>query len=143
MADGDAQRPLRTAGAGRNTLLAFLTQLVTGVFTALLTIYLVRALGPREFGVLSLAIGIGTLLLLPSDFGISGSASRYIAEHFGNRRVVAGIIADAVRLKLAIAAVVSLALIAAAGPIADAYGEPSLAWPIRWMAIAVIGRAHV
>jgi O-antigen/teichoic acid export membrane protein len=142
VADRDA-KPVSAAGAGRNTLLAFLTQLVTGLFTALLTIYLVRALGPREFGVLSLAIGVGTLMLLPSDFGISGSASRYIAERFGQRRAVAGIIADALRLKLVISALVSIALVVAAGPVADAYGEPSLASPIRWMAIAVFGQSFV
>jgi O-antigen/teichoic acid export membrane protein len=143
VADGDATRPVRTAGAGRNTFLALMTQLVTGVFTALLTIYLVRALGPHEFGVLSLAIGIGTLLLLPSDFGISGSASRFIAERYGDRAAVAAIMADALRLKLLIGSLVSLVLIAVAGPIADAYGEPSLAWPIRWMGIAVFGQSFV
>ncbi|HEX8053656.1 MAG TPA: oligosaccharide flippase family protein [Thermoleophilaceae bacterium] len=131
------------AGAGRNTLLALMTQLVTGLFTAVLTIYLVRALGPREFGVLSLAIGIGTVLLLPSDFGISGSASRFIAERFPDRPAIAAIMADALRLKLAIGAIVSIALLATAGLIADAYGEPELGWPIRWMAIAVFGQSMV
>lgn len=133
----------QAAGAGRNTLLALITQLVTGLFTAALTIYLVRALGPREFGVLSLAIGIGTLLLLPSDFGISGSASRFIAERFGDRGAIAGLISDSLRLKVVISGAVSLALLALAGPIASAYGEPSLAWPVRWMAIAVLGQSFL
>lgn len=138
-----ADEPIRAASAGRNTLLAFLTQLVTGAFTALLTIYLVRALGPHEFGILALAIGVGTLLLLPSDFGISGSAARFIAERFGDDRAIAAVMADALRLKLVISGLVSVALAATAGPIADAYGEPSLAWPIRWMAIAVLGQSFV
>jgi O-antigen/teichoic acid export membrane protein len=137
-----ADRP-QASGAGRNTLFALLTQLVTGVFTAALTIYLVRALGPREFGVLSLAIGVGTLLLLPSDFGISGSASRFIAERFPDRSAIGGLFSDALRLKLVIGGLVSGALLALAGPIASAYDEPSLAWPIRWMAIAVLGQSFL
>jgi O-antigen/teichoic acid export membrane protein len=122
---------------------ALLTQLVTGAFTALLTIYLVRALGPHEFGVLSLAIGVGALLFLPSDFGISGSAARFIAERFGDRSAIAAVLSDALRLKLMISGVVSLVLLALATPVAEAYGEPSLDWPIRWMAIAVLGQSLV
>jgi O-antigen/teichoic acid export membrane protein len=138
---GEGGPPPRGAGAGRNTLLALATQLATGAFTAIITLYLVRALGPREFGLFSLAGGIGALLLLPSDFGISGSVSRYVAERYRDSRAVAELLADGLRLKLLISGVVSLALIAAAGPIADAYGEPSLDWPIRWMAIAVFGQS--
>jgi O-antigen/teichoic acid export membrane protein len=131
----------REAGAARNTLLALLTQLATGVFTAIITLYLVRALGPTEFGLFSLAAGIGALLLLPSDFGISGSVSRYVAERWRDRAAVASLLADGLRLKLVVSGVVSVVLVAAAGPIAEAYGEPSLAWPVRWMAIAVFGQS--
>ncbi|HEX2125397.1 MAG TPA: oligosaccharide flippase family protein [Thermoleophilaceae bacterium] len=143
MAEDESRPVVREAGAGRNTLLAFLTQIATGVFTAILTLYLVRALGPREFGLFSLAVGIGALLMLPSDFGISGSVSRYVAERYRDTRAVAGLLADGLRLKLLISGFVSIVLIALAGPIAAAYGEPSLAWPIRWMAVAVLGQSLV
>ena len=141
MPESDSRPEVRAAGAGRNTLLALLTQLASGVFTAVLTIYLVRALGPTEFGLLSLAVGIGALLMLPSDLGVSGSVSRFIAERHGDRTAVAALLADGLKLKLVISSVVSAALIVAAGPIADAYGQPSLGWPIRWMAIAVFGQS--
>ena len=130
-------------GAGRNTLFSFLTQMSTAAFTAVLTLYLVRALGPREFGVFSLAVSIGGLIYLPSDFGISGSTARFIAERRGEQSVVAGLLSDAVRLKLAISGAMSALMIALAEPVASAYGVPSLAWPLRWMAIAVLGQSLV
>ena len=130
-------------GAGRNTLFSFLTQFSTAGFTAVLTLYLVRALGPREFGVFTLAVSVGALVYLPSDFGISGSASRFIAERRGDDSAIAALLSDALRLKLAISTSLSVLMIALAGPIADAYGEHSLEWPIRWIAIAVLGQSLV
>src|SRR5437764_1412846 len=67
----------------RNAFFSLAAQIVTSVATAALTIYLVRALGPKSFGTFAIAIGISTLLLLPADFGISNSAARFIAEHRG------------------------------------------------------------
>lgn len=134
---------MRGEGAARSTLLAFLTQMATAAFTAVLTVYLVRALGPQDFGLFSLAASIGALLMLPSDFGISGSTARFIAERYGDRPAIAALMSDGLRLKLAVGGVVSVALLAAAAPVADAYGEPALAWPIRWMAIAVMFQSLV
>ena len=136
-------RPARPAGAARNTLYALLTQLSTAAFTAALTIYLVRALGPLEFGIFSLAVSVGALVFLPSDFGISNATARFIAERAGDRAGIAALMADAVRLKLIISGAISAVLIALAGPIADAYGQPSLAWPIRWVAVAVLFQSLV
>jgi O-antigen/teichoic acid export membrane protein len=139
-AEGRAVRP---AGAARNTLFALLTQMSTAAFTAALTLYLVRALGPHEFGIFSLALGVGALLYLPSDFGVTNSAARFIAERRGDRDAVAAVMSDALRLKLAISGALSVVLAAVAGLIADAYGEPSLGWPIRWVALAVLGQSIV
>jgi O-antigen/teichoic acid export membrane protein len=133
--------PVREGGAARNTLLALLTQLATAAFTAGLTVFLVRQLEPREFGLLSLAVSIGALLLLPSDFGISTATARFLAEKRGDWPAVTSLLADGLRLKIAISLVVSGALFAGAGLVADAYGEPSLLWPIRWMAIAIMGQS--
>jgi O-antigen/teichoic acid export membrane protein len=72
----------------RNAASAFAAQLITSAATAAMTLYLVRALGPKGLGVLALAISIGTLMLLPADFGLSSSAARYIAEHRGDWRVI-------------------------------------------------------
>ncbi len=130
-------------GPARNTLFSFLTQISTAAFTAALTLYLVRALGPREFGVFSLAVSVGALLYLPSDFGIAASASRFIAERRGDDSAIAALLSDALRLKLVISCALSALLIALAGPVADAYGVHSLAWPVRWIAIAVLGQSLV
>jgi O-antigen/teichoic acid export membrane protein len=130
-------------GAARNTLFSFLTQMSTAAFTAALTLYLVRALGPRQFGVFSLAVSVGALLYLPSDFGISNSASRFIAERRGDESAIAALLADALRLKLLISGALSAVLIVLAGPIASAYGVDSLEWPLRWIAIAVLGQSLV
>src|SRR5205823_9422470 len=132
--------PPRTEGAARNTLFSFLTQISTAAFTAALTLYLVRALGPREFGVFSLAVSVGALVYLPSDFGIAGSASRFIAERRGDDSAIAALLSDALKLKLAISGTLCALLIALAEPIADAYGVHSLEWPVRWIAIAVLGQ---
>ena len=134
---------MRAGGAARNTLFALLTQISTAVFTAGLTIFLVRELGPTEFGLFSLAVSIGGLVLLPSDFGITGSAARFVAERRDDPDSVASLLSSALRLKLAISGVVSVVMILLAAPIAEAYGEPSLTWPIRWLAIAVLAQGLV
>jgi O-antigen/teichoic acid export membrane protein len=128
-------------GVGRNTWFSFVTQMTTAAGTAVLTVYLVRALGPKEFGVFSLAVGVAALLALPSDFGITHSAARFIAERRHDMPQVAAVIADAVRIKLLVGGAFSVLLLALAGPIADAYGEPSLGWPIRWMSIVVLSQS--
>jgi O-antigen/teichoic acid export membrane protein len=126
--------PADTTGAARNTAYALATQLTTAAFTAVLTLYLVRALGPADFGLFSLALGIAALVFLPSDFGISQSAARFIAERRDDRGAVAELFADALRIKLLAGAVVSVVLFAVAEPIASAYDEPDLAWPLRLIA---------
>jgi len=118
----------------------FAAQAASSVFTAALTLYLVRALGRSQFGDFSLAIGVGSLVLLPADFGISASTQRFVAEHRGERRRVTELLADAVKLKLIASAIACGALAALAEPIAAAYHAP-LTWPIRAVAIAVFGQS--
>ena len=128
-------------GIVRNTAFALLVQVSTAAFTAALTLYLVRALDPDGYGVLALAVAVGSLLLLPSDLGISSSAARFIAERRGDQSAVARVVADALTLKLLVSGALSLALVAVSGPIADAYGEPDLVWPLRAVALAVFGQS--
>ena len=125
----------------RNTLFTFALKLSGAFFTGILTLYLVRALNPSGYGVFVLAVSIGTLVLLLSDFGISASAQRFIAERRGDSAGIARILGDALSLKLVGATAVSAALFAAAGPIADAYGNQDLFWPIRVIAFAVLGQS--
>ena len=123
----------------RNTAFAFLGQLSTSALTAVLTLYLVRALGPSGYGVFTLALAVGGLVSIPSDLGISTSAARFIAERRGERDAAGGILADALQLKLLLSGAICIALWAAADPIASAYGAPELAWPLRGVALAGFG----
>jgi O-antigen/teichoic acid export membrane protein len=119
---------------------AFASQVATSVFTAILTLYLVRALGTSGYGDFALAVSVGALVFVPADFGIGFSAARFLAEHRGDdrRRGAGG--ADAVRLKLVFSAVACGALAALAGPIASAYHAP-ITWPLRAVALAVFGQS--
>jgi O-antigen/teichoic acid export membrane protein len=124
----------------RNAGLALASQLVSAGFTAILTIFLARRLGPQDYGVFAVAVGLGTVLVLPADAGLSSSVARFLAERLDDRSAVGALLADALRLKLAVALVVCAALFGLAGPIADAYGIAGLAWPIRGIALAVFGQ---
>ena len=131
------------AGAGivRNSAFALAVQLTTAAFTAVLTLYLVRALDPSGYGVFALALAIGGLLTVPADFGVSQAAARFIAERRGDRESVARVFADALRLKLLVTGAVSVGLLVAAGPIAALYGEDGLTWPLRGVALALFGQS--
>jgi O-antigen/teichoic acid export membrane protein len=124
----------------RNAAFAFAVQMTTAAFTAGLTLYLVRALEPAGYGIFSLAVGVGALLLLPSDFGVSPSAARFVAEHRSDRSSVTAVLAGALRLKFLATVVVCGALFLAADPVSNAYEAPGLAWPLRAVAIALFGQ---
>ena len=125
----------------RNTALSFAVQLTSAAFTAVLVIFLTHKLGTRGYGIFSLAVGIGTLVLLPSDFGISTSVARFVAEHREQRDRVQAVMADGLRLKVFFALVACVLLAALAGPIASAYGIPDAAWPIRGIALALFANS--
>jgi len=125
----------------RNAGFAFVVNMSGAVFTAALTLFLVRALGPEGYGLYALALSITALLVLPSDFGISTAAARFVAERRGDRTAVAAIVRDALRLKVVIALSVSTTLFLASGPVARAYGEPSLDWPLRAMALVLLAQS--
>lgn len=131
----------RGESIGRNSAFSLLALLVGAAFTAGLTLFLARRLGTAGFGAFSLALGIAGLALLPSDFGISVSAARFIAEHRGDGERVASVLADSLRVKLLISAIIVVALCVLAGPIASAYGAPELIWPLRGVAIALFGQS--
>lgn len=125
----------------RKTGLSFLTQVTTAALTAVLTLFLVRRLVPADYGVFSLALGISGLLLLPADFGISGSLARFAAEAQGDRRRVAALIGVALRLKLVIAVAISAGLFLLAPALARVFDTPDLLWPLRAATIALAGQS--
>jgi O-antigen/teichoic acid export membrane protein len=125
----------------RNTFFGLLVQLSGAVLTGGLTLFLVRALGPDDYGVFVLAVSVGSLVLLGSDFGISQSAARFIAERRREQKTIGDILSDAFTLKLVASVLVSVALLALAKPIANAYGTDDLVWPLRLVSIAVLGQS--
>jgi O-antigen/teichoic acid export membrane protein len=125
----------------RNAVFALLAQYAGAAFTAGLTIFLARELGTRGFGVYSLAIGVGALLLFPADFGVSTAVARFIAEQRHDRASVAAVVRDGLRLKMLVSAAMSALLFALAAPLADAYADHALLWPLRAIAIALFGQS--
>jgi O-antigen/teichoic acid export membrane protein len=125
----------------RNAVFAMATQLATAAFTAVLTIYLVRALGPSVFGTFALAIGITGLVNRPSDLGTTQSAARFVAEHHGDRKGILGVLGMALRTRLVTGTAIAVALFFLAAPIADLYGTPELTWPLRGAAISLFGQS--
>ena len=123
-------------GIGRNTIFAFLAQVTTGVFTTVLTLYLLRALGSDGYGILALALGIGALGGVVAT-AVSQSAARFLAERRDDVRAVPGLLRDALTLHGLVGGVLAVVLFGAASPIAAAYGEPELTWPLRAVALAM------
>ena len=127
----------------RNAAFALAIRVSGAVLTGGLTLFLVRYLGPDDYGVFALTLSVGGLLLLPSDFGISQSTARFVAEHRDDEGAVGDLLGNALSLKALGAGLVSAALVAAAGPIADAYGIEELEAPLRLMAIALLGQSFI
>ena len=127
----------------RNTAFALASQLATASFTAILTIFLVRKLGPEDYGVFALAVSVASLIFLPADFGISQSTARFVAEHRGEDSRIAEVLSDGLKLKLVAAGVLCALLFAVAEPIANVYEVPELVWPLRGVALAVFGQSIV
>jgi O-antigen/teichoic acid export membrane protein len=125
----------------RNTGFALAIRVASGLFTAGLTLFLVRALGPEDFGTFSLALGVSGLTLLVADFGIGQATARFLAEARGDPATAAAVAKAALRLKMITGVVAAIGLAVFAGPIADAYDTPGLATPLRVLAIAVFGQA--
>ncbi len=131
----------RAESIPRNTFFALAMRIVGALFTGGLTLFLVRYFGPDDYGIYALALGVGGLLVLPADFGVSRSAARFIAERRHDDTEIAGVLRHALRLKLLTAGAGAVALIALAGPIANAYDADALELPLRVMGLAVAGQS--
>jgi O-antigen/teichoic acid export membrane protein len=125
----------------RNVGFSFAVGVTSAVFTGILLLFLVRELGPEEYGVFALAMSVGGLVTLPANLGIANATSRFMAESRHDRPTVHGVVSDAFRLKLLASAFFCIALAIAAEPIANAYDTPELTWPIRILSLAVFGQS--
>ena len=113
-------------------------RVVSALFTAGLTLFLVRYLGPHDYGVYALALSVGGVVLLPADLGVTRSAARFVAERRGDTAEVVGVIRHGIRLKAIGSGVVAVGLVVAAGPIANAYGIESLKTALWIIAVATV-----
>ena len=127
----------------RNTAFALASQFATASFTAILTIFLVRVLGPEDYEIFALAVSVASLIFLPADFGISQSTARFVAEHRGEESRIAQVLADGLKLKLIASGAICLLLFALATPISNAFDTPEMAWPLRGVTLAVFGQSIV
>lgn len=139
-AEGGVTR-LPDPGAGRNTLLQFMSNMAGVIFTGGLTLFLVRALGAAGYGQYALAVSIAGLLVLPTGLGLPMAIGRYLADNRSDVRQLRAILALGLRLLVPATLIVTVALFAAAGLVARAYGDPRLASPLRWVALSVMGQA--
>jgi O-antigen/teichoic acid export membrane protein len=124
----------------RGTALNFAAKLSGGVLTGVLTVFLARKLGSSAYGVFALALSVEAILALVSDFGVIQALQRFVAEHRHDQDAVRDIVGDGIRLKLLGSLVVGAALIACAPLIADLYGAPALTWPLRAIALVLLGK---
>jgi O-antigen/teichoic acid export membrane protein len=136
VSEQEADRLGEGHGPTRNTFNSLLQQGLSAFFTAALTLFLVRELGPKDYGVLALATSIGTIVLLISDFGISTSAARFVAEDSRNRSHAAAVFRSAVGMKAVVATITTILLIVLAPTLASWLETPALTLPIRLMAIS-------
>ena len=135
------QEALTGAGPLKNTAFGLLTQVTTSVFTAGLTVYLARALGESGYGVFALALTVSAIALLASDAGVSQAAARFVAERYTDRPAAADAAAAALRLNVVAAVAAAVLLWVLAAPIAAAFVASALKWPLRGIAVAVIGQS--
>ena len=65
----------RSDSIRRNAVFALAAQVATAAFTAVITVFLARALGTHQYGILALALAISALVAFPADFGVSPSST--------------------------------------------------------------------
>src|SRR6266851_4681887 len=124
----------------RSATFALLAQLVGGVLTAILTIFLGRALSAGQFGAFTFAPSVITIFTLIVDLGIGSASGRFIAERRDQPSAAAAVFRTALRLKLITGIPATVALLVLAGPICNAFGARDAVWALRGCAIALLAQ---
>jgi O-antigen/teichoic acid export membrane protein len=131
-------RPMSRERVSRGATFALLAQLVGGVLTAILTIFLGRDLSAGQLGAFTFGLSVITLATLFADLGISSSTARFLAERRDQPGAAAAVFRTAVRLKLFTGIPVTVILLILAGPICAAFGIADAVWVMRGCAIAML-----
>ena len=126
-------------GFAVNAVAAFGMQAVGVLATGVMTLVLVRLLGPHEYGLYALALSVGGIVLLPLDAGVTTSTARLLSGA-PRRREASQIVRAGLAVKLTIGITASVVLAAVAPLIADAYGDSQLVWPIRLVAGVILAQ---
>lgn len=136
------RQPRREETALSGAASALLAQLATAVFTAAVTLYLVRALGPEQYGALALVLSVTSLALLMADMAVGQSTARFVAAapDAGTRREA---LVGGLRVKVLLGAAAAVLLAVAAGPVAALYGDAGMTTPLRAAALTVAAESLV
>jgi O-antigen/teichoic acid export membrane protein len=124
----------------RSATFALFAQLVGGLLTAVLTIFLGRALSPRQFGGFTFALSVMTIMTLFADVGISLSTARFLAERRDQPKAAAAVFRTALRLKLFTGVPATVLLFILAAPICEVFGVKYAVWAVRASAIALLAQ---
>jgi O-antigen/teichoic acid export membrane protein len=124
----------------RSATFALLAQLVGGVLTAILTIFLGRELSPVQFGAFTFALGVIAIATLFVDFGIASATGRFVAERRAQPAAAAAVFRSALQLKLVIGIPATVALFVLAKPICQTFGTSDALWALRGCAIALLAQ---
>jgi O-antigen/teichoic acid export membrane protein len=141
---GDATSQRVDQGGGervsRSATFALAAQLVGGLLTAVLTIFLGRALSASQFGSFTFALGVITIATLFVDVGIASASGRFIAERRDQPAAAAAVFRTSLRLKLITGIPATVALLVLARPICEAFGTGGATWALRGCAIALLAQ---
>jgi O-antigen/teichoic acid export membrane protein len=124
----------------RSATFALIAQLIGGVLTAILTIFLGRELSPDQFGAFTFALGVIGIATLFADAGIASATGRFMAERRDQPSAAAAVFATALRLKLLTGIPATVALFLLAKPICHTFGTGDAVWALRASAIALFAQ---
>jgi stage V sporulation protein B len=128
------ERVSRSAG------FALIAQLIGGVLTAILTIFLGRTLSAGQFGAFTFALSVIAIAILFADFGIASATGRFVAERRDEPSAAAAVFRTALGLKLITGIPAAVALFILAKPICHTFGTENAVWALRGCAIALLAQ---
>jgi O-antigen/teichoic acid export membrane protein len=101
-------------------------------------VWIGRALGPKAYGIYGIVLSVQTIIGLLLTLGVPIAVSRYVARD--EKRALA-ILAQALRIQIFVAAVVSVATLILAHPLATVLDDATLAPYIRLMSLILVCQA--
>jgi O-antigen/teichoic acid export membrane protein len=124
----------------RSATFALVAQLVGGLLTGVLTIFLGRELSASQFGAFTFALSVITIATLFVDFGIASATGRFVAERRDQPSAAAAVFRTALRLKLITGIPATVAVLVLARPICQTFGTPDATWALRGCAVALLAQ---